>query len=131
MAEPVLLPVVLPTSRAESLDPAGPMQRLLAAFLAGRSPQTMRAYRQDLADFAAFAGVPTPAAAAEQLLARGGGAANEWALRYKADLLGRGLAAATVNRRLAALRSLVKLARTLGLVGWSLEVEGLRAEPYR
>jgi integrase/recombinase XerC len=52
-------------------------------------------------------------------------------LRYKASLLARGLSPATVNRRLAALRSLVKLARTLGLVGWALEVEGLRAEPYR
>lgn len=30
-----------------------------------------------------------------------------------------------------ALRSLVKLGRTLGLVGWSLEVEGVRGEAYR
>ena len=40
----------------------------------------------------------------------------------------RGLAAATTNRRLAALRSVVKLARVLGLIGWTLEVTGLRAE---
>lgn len=45
--------------------------------------------------------------------------------------MGRGLAAATVNRRLASLRSLVKLARTLGLVGWALEVKNLEAESYR
>jgi integrase/recombinase XerC len=32
---------------------------------------------------------------------------------------------------LAALRSLVKLARTLGLVPWTLEVEGVKAEGYR
>src|SRR5262249_53788886 len=104
---------------------------LLAAFLAGRSPQTVRAYRQDLADFAACVGAATAAAAAHRLVAHGPGPANELALRYQAELRRRGLAAATVNRRLAALRSLVKLARTLGVTGWSLDVEGLKAEPYR
>jgi integrase/recombinase XerC len=105
--------------------------RLLAAFLTGRSPATLRAYQHDLNDFAAFCAAPTADAAAALLLARGPGPANELALHYKAHLRGRGLAAATVNRRLAALRSLVKLARTLGLVGWALEVEGVRAEAYR
>jgi integrase/recombinase XerC len=105
--------------------------RLLSAFLAGRSPATLRAYQQDLNDFAAFASEGSADAAAGLLLARGPGPANELALHYKAGLMKRGLAAATVNRRLAALRSLVKLARTLGLVGWALEVEGLRSEPYR
>jgi integrase/recombinase XerC len=128
---PHWLPVPRATPAARPPDATGPAERLLIAFLAGRSPQTWRAYRQDLADFAAFVGVPLPTGAAQQLLAAGPGSANELALRYKADLLGRGLAAATVNRRLAALRSLLKLARTLGLVGWSLEVEGLRTEPYR
>jgi integrase/recombinase XerC len=45
--------------------------------------------------------------------------------------VGRGLAAATVNRRLAGLRSLTEMGRTLGLIGWALEVERLRAEAYR
>src|ERR1051326_5106142 len=125
------LPVPVATSVALPTDTLSPAQRLLAAFLAGRSPQTLRAYRADLVAFATFVGAATPAEAAQRLLTGGAGAANEVALGYKADLLGRGLAAATVNRRLAALRSLLKLARTLGLVGWSLEVEGLRTEPYR
>src|SRR5262249_3749710 len=91
----------------------------------------LRAYQQDVNDFARFAGAGTADAAAARLLARGPGGANQVALAYRAHLRGRGLAAATINRRLAALRSLVKLARTLGLVGWALEVEGLRSEPYR
>jgi integrase/recombinase XerC len=128
---PHWLPVPLATPSARPPDATGPAERLLTAFLAGRSPQTLRAYRQDLAHFTAFTGAATPVEAAQRLLGGGAGPANELALRYKADLLERGLAAATVNRRLAALRSLVKLARTLGLAGWSLEVEGLRAEPYR
>jgi len=46
-------------------------------------------------------------------------------------MVGRKLQAATVNRRLAAVRSLVKLARTLGMVPWSIEVENLKAQAYR
>jgi integrase/recombinase XerC len=50
---------------------------------------------------------------------------------YRAHLLERGLKVATVNRRLAALKSLVKLARLVGLCSFSLEVESLPSEPYR
>ncbi len=119
----------LPAVAAAGLP--GPALDLAAAFLAGRSPQTLRAYRKDLDDFRAFAGAATADAAARRLLAGGNGPANALALAYRADLVGRGLAPATVNRRLAALRSLVKLARTLGLVPWALDVEGVRSEPYR
>lgn len=121
---------------APAPGPAGALdvtqcRRLLRAFLAGRAPATLRAYGRDLADFAGFLGTETPDGAAARLLAGGAGAANETALLYRAALQGRGLAPATVNRRLAALRSLVKLARTLGLVGWALEARGLRSEAYR
>jgi len=54
-----------------------------------------------------------------------------WCWPTAQHLLERGLAPATVNRRLAALRSLVALARTLGLVGWTLEVGSVKAERYR
>jgi hypothetical protein len=41
---------------------------------------------------------------------------------YRVHLQERNLAPATINRRLAALRSVVKLGRTLGLITWTLEV---------
>jgi len=106
-------------------------EQLLRAFLAGRGPRTLRAYAGDLADFARWSKAPSPAGAARLLLAAGPGGANHAALSYRAGLLARGLAAATVNRRLAALRSLVKVARLLGMVAWQLDVEAVPSEALR
>ena len=64
--------------------------------------------------------------ASKILLSRGQGDANALALAYKTHLIEQGLQAATVNRRLAALRSVVKLARTLGLTLYTLSVETVR-----
>jgi integrase/recombinase XerC len=108
-----------------------PAAALLRAFLSGKSPRTVRAYRRDVEDFRAFTRASAAEEAAQSLLSQGHGAANALALTYRADLLERGLQAATVNRRLAALRSLVTLAGTLGIVPWRLEVANVRSEPYR
>lgn len=103
-------------SRQDGALDRAPVARLVGAFLSGRSARTLDAYRADLGDFAAFVGVEGVDEAAGALLACGLGAANERVLAYRAHLLERGLSPATINRRLSAVRSLVKLARTLGLV---------------
>src|SRR5947207_2305648 len=77
------------------------------------------AYAGDVEDFARFLDQPGAGAAVEVLIGLPHGQANAVALGYKADLMARGLAPATIGRRLAALRSLVKLARTLGRVAWT------------
>lgn len=118
------LPSVIPQSSLTHLQ-------LIGAFLSGRSEKTIQAYRQDLEDFRAFLGASTIDDAARTLLTCGHGQANAVALAYKTSLVERGLQAATVNRRLAALRSLVKLSRTLGLVSWTLEVENMKSVSYR
>ena len=104
---------------------------LAGAFLAGRNPRTLLAYRRDLTDFQNFTQSTSLQAAAAFLTSQGSGAANGLALAYRVSLQDRGLAPATINRRLAALRSLVKLARVLGMVSWELEVEGIKAAAYR
>jgi hypothetical protein len=43
----------------------------------------------------------------------------------------RRISAATIARRLAALRSIMKLDRILGRVAWSLDIEGPRNDSYR
>ena len=114
------------------LAPAGePAAALVAAFLAGRNPRTLDAYRKDLEDFRAYVGAPTPDAAAAALFGGSQGEANALALGYRVHLTERGLSPNTINRRLAALRSLVKLARTLGRVAWSLDVQSAKAQAYR
>jgi integrase/recombinase XerC len=104
---------------------------VVRAFLDGRSPRTLRAYEGDLADFARTVGAAGAAAAVGSLLALDPGAANRVALAYRAALVARGLAPATIARRLAALRSVVKLARVLGRIDWALDVEAPRVETYR
>lgn len=104
---------------------------VLDAFLSGRNPRTLRAYDRDLGDFARFLGAPDSRAAVAGLLDLPHGHANAAALGYKAHLVGRGLKSATIARRLAALRSVVKMARTVGRVAWALDVDSPKAEPYR
>src|SRR5262249_16567066 len=117
---------------AGPLTPAAPAhQQLLAAFLSGRRPRTLRAYARDLADFAGWSGVCSSAEAVRLLLAAGPGGANAAALAWRNDLAARGLAPATIARRLAALRSLCRLARVLGITTWTLEVEAPRVETLR
>jgi integrase/recombinase XerC len=121
------------TSRAISVSGPAPFnpRPLVDEWLAGRSPRTQEAYREDLEDFRRFAGAATGTAAAEALLANGAGPANALALAYRAHLVDRGLAANTVNRRLSALRSLVSLAQLVGRVEWNLRVRNVRVELRR
>jgi len=106
-------------------------QRLVEAVLKGRSARTLRAYRRDLEAFQAQLDAPTVGEAVGALLAGGHGAANGVALTYRAGMVERGLSPATINRRLAALRSLVALANKVGVVPWTLAIENVRGASYR
>lgn len=121
------LPSIIPQTPQSTLT----HKQLIGAFLSGRSEKTIQAYRQDLEDFRAFLKASSIDEAARSLLSCVHGQANALALAYKTSLIERGLQAATVNRRLASLRSLVKLARTLGIIPWALEVENMRSQSYR
>jgi integrase/recombinase XerC len=96
---------------------------LIDDFLGSKTKNTLRAYDGDLRDFAAFLGADSPQRAIAVLLSSGPGAANRVALRYKTDMTARGLKSSTVRRRIAALRSVVKLARKFGRIEWQLDCD--------
>jgi integrase/recombinase XerC len=123
------LPAVIEASSAVAVVDTG--ARLYEAFLAGRTAQTRRAYAADLADFAAFACAPSGAAVLAHVSALGHGEANGLLLGYRASMLDKGLTPSTINRRLAAVRSAVKLARALGWSTWIPEVAGLKVQAWR
>ena len=113
--------------QAASGSAVNPVALLLAD---KRSAQTRRAYTADLAAF--FGGNPTPG----QVAAFVGLSTPQIALRlatYKSEMLAQGLAEATVNRRLSAVRSLLKFCARLGMCatdGRGL-VDGERVQAYR
>src|SRR4051794_15072868 len=93
---------------------------VLAAFLEGRNPRTLRGYTHDLEDFARFRRAGSAALAVERFLALPAGQANYVARSFVTHLKARKLSANTIARRIAALRSMVRLARKIGVVAWTL-----------
>ncbi|HLH70585.1 MAG TPA: methyltransferase domain-containing protein [Candidatus Dormibacteraeota bacterium] len=100
---------------------AGPAAKdLLRHFLDRHSSSTARAYTADLEDFARFHGTAVGDAVRSLLL--GPEMARRLALDYALELRRRGLASATVRRRLATLRALLGRAQALGWITWELEL---------
>jgi hypothetical protein len=104
---------------------------LVARWLARRSETTCRAYSSDLKHFAVWLGVPTSVDAVKLLLAAGHAGANEIVDNYVISLIQSELSSSATNRRLAAIRSIISLAQLRGLIDWTIDVSGVRVQPYR
>lgn len=100
---------------------------------AKRSPATRREYRKDLDGFFSFfCGRPADSEAIAAFLGLGKNGATAAAVQFKRSLLSRNLAPATINRRIAALKSLVRLAENLGRIDWNLSgIASEKAQVYR
>ncbi len=120
------LAIVKPPALAATQD-----LTLVDAIMGSFCSKTALSYSSDYTDFAAFLGVQSLGDALASLIGRGQGEANRTALAYMIALERRELAPATISRRIAALKTAVRVARTLGLVAWSLDVPVTKAEAYR
>ncbi len=106
-----------------------PVSDIVARKLAVKSERTREAYMRDLRAFAQFTGCESVDEAVQRLIQSDMASAQDVVLSFQADLLKAGLAPATVNRRISALRSVLKLARGIGATEVRLElVDNLDAE---
>ncbi len=117
---------------ARENSPLTAWEQLVELFLAGRPTTTTRTYREALQAFTLYMGAASVAIAAAMLLGRERKYGQAIGRAYQAWLLDeRGLAPATVNLRMTALRSLSKLAVELELSDWTLTIRSLKATPLR
>lgn len=104
---------------------------VLRHFLESLSPNTLRAYRADLGLFARWLGLPGARELAPALFGMPGPRANELVLEWRNSMQQAAVSSATIARRLSALRSLVEMGQTLGLVEWSIRIKRPRVQRYK
>ena len=112
-------------------------QALVEHFLEGLDRKTRAEYGRALERFVEFVTAAYELTVTDErvledwfLCLPDGGAANEVALRWRAELQ-KTYAPKTVNQRLSALRSLVKVAKLVGRVPWTLDVKNVKAKAFR
>jgi len=101
----------------------GGVGELVRHFLSNRAATTLKAYRADLDSFAGFLEKHSSEEAIAELLEGGSGNANLIALRWLGQMRDDELASSTRARRISTLRSVVVLARMLGMVTWEIEIK--------
>lgn len=98
-----------------------------------RSPNTRRAYKKDINDFFVVVANQNPTRdLVLEFLHLEQTQAVRLVLGYKAKLIENKLKAATINRRLAAIKSLTAIGRQIGVCNYTLEdIKGEKTKPYR
>ena len=109
-------------------------RNILSDWLASkRNKGTRREYKKELRKFFLFACArQLTATLVMQFLQMERFSAATLVLRYKAELIDRGLKEASVNRSIAAIKSLVNYAYGVGQCTWTLaDIKSEKVEPYR
>ena len=114
-----------------NLQTTKPNGDFLKEFLAGRSPNTIQSYKEDLAAFSKFTQTVDAQTGICFLIGSSQGDANRTVLNFRNHLKDIGQSPATINRKLATIRSCIKFARLCGFINWNIEVQNLKSEAYR
>lgn len=115
---------------AEDTTPAPIAAAVRGDFESG-SANTARAYDADLRHFARWLGVKSVAEAFNQLVTGGPGRANVALLAYRAAMRQEGLSVRTRNRHHAAVKGLIRRARILELIQWTVDIRYEKSETRR
>ena len=107
-------------------------KELIEIFKTGKSENTLKSYLTALEDFSDFMRLSSTEDAIHKFFELDGGKANLLVNDYRQVLLEKARnAPSTINRKLSAIRSVVKLGRMLGLISWQIEVKNLPATSYK
>ena len=106
-------------------------ERVVTLFLSSHSSATNRAYSSDLSALAAFLGETSAENAGTRILSATSPEVNLVTATWQRQMLSSGLSPATVNRRIAAVRSLLALGRALGATASEIRLGDLRVCPTR
>ena len=123
-----IVPINSKVSHLSPVSPSIDWDRVLTDWLATkRSPHTRRVYRRDIENFLADIGTELG-----KFLSLDRHGAYALVSRYKGDLIKNNLKSATINRRLAAIKSLVSFSYNCGHSEFMLEsVKGEKLSAYR
>ena len=120
----------LSSKTGPNVNPTQPKQ-VVALFLSSHSNATNSAYKKDLSALAVFLGEVQATKAGIWVLNASSSEVNLVAATWQRQMLSNGLSPATVNRRIAALRSLLALGRALGSTASEIHLSDLRSCPTR
>jgi len=124
--------MILTTSADLSTSANGPARRFLDHWLSNLgSDRTRETYGQGLREWMDFTSSGSVEDGVALLFTLGPMKANALVYDFRRSLVEKDVAPSTVNARLTAIRSLVKHASALGVIGWTLNVPGLKIESYR
>ena len=106
-------------------------QKYVDEYLRSQVETTRRSYKLALEDFSEWMGSESIQESFEVLVDQGRSTSNMIVIRYRSDLIRRGMSPSTVNVRLSAIKSVWKMIKTLGHAGWDIEVKGVESKSYK
>ncbi len=123
------LPALIPKT-AVTAEHLSTVSRLLNLIQHNKKLATWKTYQQAFRHWAKECGTDVEDALAQVLLMKRG-AANAAFLKWRGEMLAKGLAPATCQIRISALACFIATARMIGLLDWTLELPAIRIKRLR